>query len=208
MLRSLVVGRFALNEETVVRIHAEQQMSIILVILVAYLCGSIPFGKIVSSFKGVNILKNGSGNIGFANSLRTMGWVPALIVLAGDIIKGYLPVILTRNNMLVAIAVLLGSIFSPWLKFKGGKGVATTLGISLALSPLIALIGIFVWLIITLVFKKTSLASLITIALLPVLSLFLNKQFFLLYLLILIIVLFTHRRNIKNLINGTEVKTF
>lgn len=184
-------------------------MTSIYTILIAYLCGSIPFGKIVSHFRGINILKKGSGNIGFANSLRVMGWVPALIVLIGDISKGYFPVIIFRHNsFFVVLAILIGSIFSPWLKFKGGKGVATTLGISLALNPLLGFIGILIWLFVVFIYKKTSLASIITVILLPILSVFLDKKLFSLYLLILAIILFTHRKNIKNLINGTEVKTF
>ena len=187
-------------------------MHFYLIIILSYILGSIPFGKIVGYFKGVNIQKQGSGNIGFANSLRVMGWKPALIVLLGDMLKGYIPVFYAFDKFslaqttIIGLAAIAGHIFSPWLKFRGGKGVATMLGVSLVLNPLIALIAIVVWTIIFLLDKTASVSSLVIAILMPILSLFLEPNLVYFYLLLLIIILFTHRVNISNLIKGKEAK--
>ena len=127
-------------------------MNFYLLFISAFVSGSIPFGKIVGYTKGIDIQKVGSGNIGFANSFRMLGWKPSLIVLAGDIIKGYIPTYyailefhLTVPTLLIAIATIAGHIFSPWLRLRGGKGVATMIGVSLALNPIIALMAILIW---------------------------------------------------------------
>jgi len=187
-------------------------MHFYLIIILSYILGSIPFGKIVGNFKGLDIQKQGSGNIGFANSLRVMGWKPALIVLLGDMLKGYIPVFYAFDNFslaqtaIIGLAAVAGHIFSPWLKFRGGKGVATMLGVSFVLNPLIALIATAVWIIVFLLDKTASVSSLTIAILMPILSLFLEPKLVYFYLFLLIIILFTHRTNISNLIKGRETK--
>ena len=189
-------------------------MHFYIILILSYILGSIPFGKIVGYFRGIDIQKQGSGNIGFANSLRVMGWKPAFFVLVGDILKGYIPVYYALNQfslnytLIIGLVAIVGHIFSPWLKFKGGKGVATMLGVSLALNPYIALIAITVWAIIFLLDKTASVSSLVIALLMPVLSLFIESKLFYFYLLLLVIILFTHRANISNLIKGKEEKIF
>ncbi|MFN3995138.1 MAG: glycerol-3-phosphate acyltransferase [bacterium] len=114
----------------------------ILLIILAYLIGSIPTGYIIGKLKRVDITKTGSGNIGMANVFRTLGFKYAIIVLIIDTIKGFIPTFLAIKLNLNVLAVLvtglsaiLGHIFTIFLKFKGGKGVATSLGVILAISP-------------------------------------------------------------------------
>lgn len=189
-------------------------MHFYLIIILSYILGSIPFGKIVGYFRGLNIQKQGSGNIGFANSLRVMGWKPALIVLLGDILKGYIPVYYALNQfslnqtLIIGLAAIAGHIFSPWLKFRGGKGVATMVGVSLALNPLIALMAMTTFGIIFLLDKTASISSLVIALLMPILSLFLEPTLFYFYLFLLVIILLTHRTNILNLLKGREEKIF
>lgn len=189
-------------------------MHFYLIIILSYILGSIPFGKIVGYFNGLNIQKQGSGNIGFANSLRVMGWKPALIVLLGDMLKGYIPVFYAfgkfslTQTLVIGLVAVAGHIFTPWLKFRGGKGVATMVGVSLALNPLIALIGMTTWGIIFLLDKTASISSLSIAFLMPILSLFLDQKLFYFYLFLLVIILLTHRTNILNLLKGREEKIF
>lgn len=186
--------------------------SIFFLLIISYLLGSVSFGKIVGSRKGVDLQKRGSGNTGFANSLRVMGWKPALVVLAGDIIKGYLPTYyaLTHYNLplslLVGLIAIVGHIFSPWLKFRGGKGVATIIGVTLALNYQLALLTMTIWSIVFLVGKTASIASLVAMALLPPLALLIDSRLTGFYLLLLAVVSFTHRSNITKLMEGSETK--
>src|SRR3989344_8772220 len=129
-------------------------MQFLLFIIFAYLVGSIPFGKLVGKIYGVDIQKRGSGNIGFTNSLRTLGLKPAVLVLTADILKGFIPVTIARqffplnDVLIIALITILANIFPVWLKFKGGKGIATGLGIILAINPLISLIAGVIFLIV------------------------------------------------------------
>jgi glycerol-3-phosphate acyltransferase PlsY len=189
-------------------------MHFYLIIILSYILGSIPFGKIVGNFKGLDIQKQGSGNIGFANSLRVMGWKPALIVLLGDTMKGYIPVFYAvdkfslTKTLVIGLFAVAGHIFNPWLKFKGGKGVATMVGISLALNPLIALIAMTTWGVLFLLGKIASISSLVIALLMPILSLFLEPKLFYFYFFLLVIILLTHRINICNLLKDKEEKVF
>lgn len=189
-------------------------MHFYILLTLSYILGSIPFGKIVGHFKGLNIQKHGSGNIGFANSLRVMGWKPAFFVLAGDILKGYIPVFYAFDKLsliqtlTIGLVAIAGHIFSPWLKFRGGKGVATTVGVSLALNPLIALLAMATWVVIFLLDRTASVSSLVIALLMPVLALFFDPKLFYFYLLSLIIILLTHKTNIINLLKNKEEKIF
>lgn len=158
------------------------------ILILSYICGSIPFGKIVGNINGLDIQKRGSRNIGFANSLRIMGWKPALIVLMGDMLKGYIPVFYAfdkfslTQTLLIGLSAVVGHIFSLWLKFRGGKGVATMVGVSIALNPLIAFIAMVIWGTIFLLDKTASVSSLVIALLMPLLSLFLESRLFYFYL--------------------------
>ena len=134
-------------------------MDIFLVALFSYLSGSIPFGLILTkTFIKTDIRKTGSGNIGATNVLRVGNKYLAALTLILDILKGYLPVIICINLfqelvLLSCLAAFLGHIYPIWLKFIGGKGVATYLGIIIALSLQLCLLFIFTWLVVSLIFK-------------------------------------------------------
>ena len=140
-------------------------MDIILVIFFSYISGSIPFGLIFTKlFTNVDIRKIGSGNIGATNVLRTGNKYLAILTLLLDVVKGYVPIIITINYfpefiMLSCLITFLGHVFPLWLKFKGGKGVATYLGILFALSYQLSLLFIFTWVVTSLIFKYSSLSS-------------------------------------------------
>ena len=189
-------------------------MDIIIVILFSYLSGSIPFGLILTRFfGGQDVRKIGSGNIGATNVLRTGNKYLAATTLILDILKGYAPVVVTQNYFpeyiqLSALLAFLGHIFPLWLKFKGGKGVATYLGILLALSYSLGFLFMFTWVAVSLIFRYSSLSSLIATLSIPLyLFIFLNSNDLFFFLIMFILVFFTHRENIKRLINKEESKT-
>ena len=140
-------------------------MDIIIVFLFSYLSGSIPFGLIFTKFFGGQDIRNiGSGNIGATNVLRTGNKFLAALTLVLDILKGYIPVIISQLYFpeliqLSCLLAFLGHVFPLWLKFNGGKGVATYLGILLALSIQLGLLFMFTWLAVSLIFKYSSLSS-------------------------------------------------
>jgi len=200
-------------------------MDIILVIFFSYICGSIPFGLILTKvFTGKDVRKIGSGNIGATNVLRTGNKYLALATLLLDVLKGYAPVIVTRYFFpefiqISALLVFLGHVFPFWLKFKGGKGVATYLGILIALSYGIGSLFIFTWLVVSLIFKYSSLSSIFASLTVLVVTFFrenavktIDPNFVfdydvkLILFIIFILIIFTHKKNIYNLKNGTEKK--
>ena len=140
-------------------------MDVLIVILFSYLSGSIPFGLILTKIFGDQDIRNiGSGNIGATNVLRTGNKFLATLTLLLDILKGYIPVIIVQHYFpgliqLSCLLAIIGHIFPIWLKFKGGKGVATYLGILFALSIKLSLLFIFTWLVVSLIFKYSSLSS-------------------------------------------------
>jgi len=171
----------------------------------SYLCGSIPFGKIIGRLHGLDIQKHGSRNIGFANAVRVLGWRAGLVVLAGDILKGFVPVIIARHYLstgevlAIAVAALVGHIFPVWLRFKGGKGIATGLGITLALSPLLGILGLLLYLGCIGVFRKSAPSSIIATLSLPLLCLAFEPRYTLFYSGLGLIALWTHRTNLRQL---------
>lgn len=187
-------------------------MVFFLCVAMAYLLGSIPFGKIIGHRRGVDIQKKGSGNIGFTNSLRSLGWKLALIVLLGDILKGFTPALIAlrllplNQALTVALVGILGHIFPVWLKFKGGKGIATSLGVTLALNPVLAASATAVFLIVILVTKFVSLSSIFTLWSLSILAYLISPGLTLFYLALAILATWTHRENIHRLISGKEPK--
>ena len=200
-------------------------MDIIIVILFSYLSGSIPFGLILTRFfGGQDVRKIGSGNIGATNVLRTGNKYLAAITLILDILKGYAPVVVTQNYFpeyiqLSALLAFLGHIFPFWLKFKGGKGVATYLGILLALSYSLGFLFMFTWVVVSLIFRYSSLSSMFSSLTVLVITFFrenavkaINPDFIfaadtkLILFIFFILIIFTHRKNISNLKNRTEQK--
>ncbi|MDQ7787882.1 MAG: glycerol-3-phosphate 1-O-acyltransferase PlsY [Thermodesulfovibrionales bacterium] len=184
--------------------------------LAAFLLGSIPFGIIIAKIKGVDLKKVGSGNIGATNVLRSLGKWPAAITLCGDILKGTLAVALARYfeagpvwEGFIGISAILGHNFSVFLGFRGGKGVATSLGVLMIYSPLAAFLTLIIWLAVVVLTKYSSLGALISFALLP-LNVFLfdtgYKGKLLITLLIAVIIFLRHRENLKRLLQGTERK--
>jgi glycerol-3-phosphate acyltransferase PlsY len=174
--------------------------------VLAYLLGSVPSGKLVGKLYGVDIQKRGSGNIGFANVRRTLGWTPAIVVLVGDVAKAFIPVFIAKHYlsvhqvMAVALLVLAGNIFPVWLRFKGGKGIATGLGISLAISPWLGLVGGGIYVLAVACFKKSAASSLIATAGVVAASFWLARSYFALYIVFLIVSVWTHRDNIKRML--------
>ena len=200
-------------------------MEIFLVAVFSYLCGSIPFGLILTkAFSGKDIRDVGSGNIGATNVLRTGNKYLAFATLFLDIFKGYIPVLLTKQFFpellqLSALLAFLGHLFPVWLKFKGGKGVATFLGILCALSYSLTLLFILTWITVALIFKYSSLSSIFASTTVFVIS-FIKENVIkafdpnisnvsdikLLLFIFLILIIYTHKNNISNLINRTEHK--
>ena len=200
-------------------------MEIVLVAVFSYLCGSIPFGLILTKiFSKQDIREIGSGNIGATNVLRTGNKYLAFATLCLDILKGYIPVLIAKHFFpellqLSALLAFLGHLFPVWLKFNGGKGVATFLGILFALSYGLAALFIFTWLTVSLIFKYSSLSSIFSSLTVFIVTLITEKVTFainantyeegnlkLLLFIILILIIFTHRKNISKLKNGTEQK--
>ena len=207
-------------------------MEIFFVFLLSYLSGSIPFGLILTKiFYKKDIRSLGSGNIGATNVLRTGNKFLALGTLILDILKGFAPVYITVQYFpqmisLSCLFAFLGHLFPIWLKFKGGKGVATYLGILFALSLQLSLLFIFTWIVISLIFKYSSLSSMfasLTVFVVngirevvgpfissttehsPYMNASNDNITFLLFVFVILII-FTHRRNISNLKNKTEQK--
>ena len=133
----------------------------------AYFLGSIPFGKLIAHSYGIDIQKRGSGNIGFANVRRILGWRAGIITLIADILKGFIPTLLavyffdTTVAFVVGIFAIAGHVFPVWLKFHGGKGIATGLGVICALQPVAGLIGAIVYIVSCLVTKVSSYSSML-----------------------------------------------
>lgn len=190
------------------------ELSAIKVFIIAYLLGSIPFGFIMGKAYGIDIRKKGSGNIGFTNVWRVIGAFPAAIVLFFDIGKGWISVWYGFNIggeqyvLLGAFGALLGHLFSLFLKFKGGKGVATGFGICLYIDPRITAIALVIFLLVVFSTKYISLGSLSAALTVTILSLVFDINYY--YKLFIIpasiMVVIMHKENIKRLLKGTENK--
>lgn len=188
----------------------------ILMIICSYLAGSIPFGIIIASFMGAgDIRKMGSGNIGATNVLRTTGKLGGAMTLLFDALKGAVPVLIAKYlwgidiwTLAIALAAIAGHNFTVFLRFRGGKGVATSLGVLLALWPYIGLITMGIWLASMLIWKYSSLAALISFGLLPAVTAIGEKYFvFIIFTVIISSLLFIrHIENIRRLLDGREGK--
>ena len=186
---------------------------LIIVFVYSYILGSIPFGLIITKlFLKQDVRNIGSGNIGATNVLRTGNITLAILTLLLDVAKGYTSVIIASfyfNDFIytASLVCFIGHIFPVWLKFRGGKGVATYLGILLGLSFNLSIIFIIMWLLILFIFRYSSLSSILSSVLIFFYSLNLNSFDLNSYLFIAVIVLiYTHKENIKRLKSKTENK--
>ena len=189
-------------------------MELILIISCSYLMGSIPFGYLLTKiFLKKDIRDIGSGNIGATNALRTGNKLIGYSTLTLDVLKAVLPVIFIKFNYpeyiyVSSLSVFIGHVFPLWLKFKGGKGVATYVGILFCINILFGLLFISTWLILYFIFKYSSLSSLLATLTIPAYILFfLNGQNIIFFLIILVLIFYTHKENVKRLINKEESKT-
>jgi len=200
-------------------------MNLIIISFLSYFIGSIPFGLILTKIVEKKDIRNiGSGNIGATNVLRTGNKILAILTLALDIGKGFLSVIIAKKFFpeflqLSCLLVFLGHVFPIWLKFNGGKGVATFVGILIGLSFYYAFLFTGTWLILALIFKYSSISSifasltLFVITIIKETSLVAIDSFYdqsanlkLIFFIIFIIIIYAHRKNISNLKKGTEPK--
>ena len=190
----------------------------LLLIILFYLIGSLPFALILTKLSGFGDIRNiGSGNVGATNVLRTGNKLLAIIVLSLDILKGLIPYLIIHihfnelsllNKIFLCHFAVIGHIYPIWLKFKGGKGVATYIGFLFGLNPYIAISFLLIWLVVAYMSKYSSLGSLVGIFVAPAYFIFINFNFnisiFFIYLSFVIVI--KHKENIKRLINKTESK--
>ena len=189
-------------------------MELVLVISISYLMGSIPFGLILTKvFLKKDIRDVGSGNIGATNVLRTGNKLIGYFTLILDVLKAVIPVLYVKLNFpefvyISSLSAFIGHVFPIWLKFKGGKGVATYVGILFSINYFFGIIFIVSWLIIFFISKYSSLGSILSSFLIPI-FIFLNSsyenQYF--FIIMFVLILYTHRENVKRLINKEESKT-
>ena len=189
-------------------------MEVFFIALVSYLLGSIPFGFLLTKLLlKQDIINIGSGNIGATNVLRTGNKLIGFSTLFLDILKAVIPILFIKYNFqnlifISALSVFLGHVFPVWLKFKGGKGVATYVGILFCINYILGFVFIVSWFIIFLVSKYSSLSSLLASLAIPIYHFFLiddKNHFF--FIILFILIFYTHRENIKRLKNNTESKT-
>jgi acyl phosphate:glycerol-3-phosphate acyltransferase len=190
-------------------------MSSYILIVFAYLLGSVPVGVLLARMKGADPRKVGSGNIGATNVMRAAGKVTGALTLVGDILKGLLPVVVAfimgEPVIVVAaagLAAFLGHLFPLFLGFKGGKGVATALGVYLRLDPFAVFITVIVFVLVLLKWRFVSLGSLVGVAAMPLLLYLLNAPDYYVYLALIIgaLIFIKHKDNIRRLLAGTENK--
>jgi glycerol-3-phosphate acyltransferase PlsY len=190
----------------------------ILSIGISYLVGAVPFGLIFARlFSGIDVRAVGSGNIGATNVLRASGKKAAALTLLADAMKGFLPVFVVHllfhddaTTVLCGVAAVLGHNFPVYLKFNGGKGVATSYGVVLAVAPWTGLFTLLVWVLSAVIWRYSSLSALISFACYPLMTFFLfppsERSYAALSLFVFGMIYFRHRENIKRLLIGTEPK--
>ena len=188
-------------------------MEIIVISILSYLMGSIPFGFILTKiFLKKDIRGIGSGNIGATNALRTGNKSLGYGTLFLDVIKAVIPVIYVKLNypdyiFIASLCVFLGHVFPIWLKFKGGKGVATYVGILFSINLTIGFVFIGVWFFTFLISKYSSLSSLLGSLSVPIYLFFFTSQNLVFFSIMFILIVYTHRENVKRLKNKEESKT-
>lgn len=194
---------------------------IYILIFVSYLIGSIPFGVIISRAKGIDIRSTGSGNIGATNVLRGVGKSAALLTLVCDILKGAAPLFLLylilgeRDSSsfvlwggMAGLAVVLGHLFPAFFSFKGGKGVATGLGVMLFYSPATLVAMIIIWLMTAAFSRYSSLSAITAYTAMPIILALSGAPYIKVFfgLLLAVLIVLKHASNIQRLLNGTETK--
>ena len=188
-------------------------MEYLVIIVISYLLGSIPCGFLLTKlFLKKDIREIGSGNIGATNVLRLGNKFIGYATLLLDVFKAVLPVIFVKYNYfdfvyISALSVFLGHVFPIWLKFKGGKGVATYFGILLSLNLIYGLVFGVVWIIIFLIYRYSSLSSLIGGLSVPIYLFFTEGNQIIFFGIMFVLIFYTHRENIKRLKNKEESKT-
>ncbi|MEA1913094.1 MAG: glycerol-3-phosphate 1-O-acyltransferase PlsY [candidate division WOR-3 bacterium] len=189
----------------------------VLAFIGSYALGSIPFGYIVGKIKGHNLKEEGSRNIGASNVFRVVGKKEGILVFILDLLKGFLPVLYFSGispivGIFGALGAVLGHVTTPFLHFRGGKGISTGFGSVLALMPIPALLSFGVWLVLLAVTRRVSVGSLAGALALPLFYFFLNEPVIIpvlvIAILITVIVFISHRKNIKRLIKGEEKAIF
>lgn len=191
-------------------------MKTIVVILVSYLLGSIPFSHIFPKLKGKDVRKGGTKNVGASNALVVAGPIMGALALAGDIGKGYLAVYLAQQYLVVpwgitlaAVAAVVGHDFSIFLKFKGGKGVATTGGALFRIDLIFGFFALLFWVLLILVSRYFIPSTLIILGCIPIAMwvLGMRVEYIVFGILAFILALYTHREDIRRIISGKELKT-
>ena len=188
-------------------------METFFIISVSYLCGSIPFGFLLTKFfLKKDIRKMGSGNIGATNVLRTGSKLIGYSTLTLDVLKAIVPLIIIKFNLpefifVSSLSIFLGHVFPVWLKFKGGKGVATYVGMLFCINYILGFIFIISWFLVFILSKYSSLSSMIASLSIPIFCFFIYNENFYFFTMMFILVFLTHRENIKRLINNTESKS-
>ncbi len=183
-------------------------------VVVAYLIGSIPSGYLVARIRGVNIQQVGSGNIGVTNVLRSVGVIPAILVGIADPVKGVVAILLPKlfgldeiTIALSGLAVVVGNNYNVFLKFKGGKGIATSFGVMVAVNPLTALFSLFIGLYTIALGRYVSLGSLAGIATAPLFMILqpdIHPAYLWLNVALVLLATWRHRENIVRLARGEE----
>ena len=188
-------------------------MDYLAVIISSYLLGSIPFGFILTKlFLKKDIRKIGSGNIGATNVLRSGNKLIGYLTLFFDILKAVIPVVYIKLNYpdliyISSLSVFLGHVFPIWLKFKGGKGVATYVGILFSINLIFGFIFCISWLLVFLLSKYSSLSSLVASLSVPLFLFFTNGEQIIFFIILFVLIFYTHRENIKRLKNKEESKS-
>ena len=188
-------------------------MEYLTISLISYLLGSIPFGFILTKiFLKQDIRDIGSGNIGATNALRTGNKMLGYSTLTLDITKAVLPVLYVKYNyndyiFLASLCAFLGHVFPIWLKFKGGKGVATYVGILFSINLLCGIIFVLSWLITFFISKYSSLSSLIASLMVPIYLMIFDNNNSIFFIIMFVLIFYNHRENVKRLKNNEETKT-
>ena len=190
----------------------------IILIVIFYLIGSLPFAFILTKLSGLGDIRNiGSGNVGATNVLRTGNKLIAFLVLCLDIFKGFVPFLILKfyfndisllNKIIICHFAVIGHIFPIWLKFKGGKGVATYIGFLLGINPYISISFLIIWFVVAIITRYSSLSSLIAIFVAPLFFIFINFNFYIIifFIYLSMIIYLKHSENLKRLLNKTESK--
>ena len=188
-------------------------MEYLLIALVSYVLGSIPFGFILTKiFLKKDIRNIGSGNIGATNALRTGNKLLGYATLLLDIAKAILPVLYVKFNypdyiFIASLSTFLGHVFPVWLKFKGGKGVATYVGILFSINLILGSIFVVSWAITFLISKYSSLSSLVASLIVPIYLTIFENFTSMFFIIMFVLIFYTHRENVKRLKNKEETKT-